>query len=168
MLKYFNTSYPCHLTSNTWTTGCKWHVNIGKFPGRLSSCGNPLPTDCLHNVLVRALSLATDSSEIFWPLILTMRNLFSLTSNAIWPIMTKSRSPKSENRNRNLWRQVISPCGQPSHCPIRAFQCLRVRIHACLFCPDGREPVFAGLIGLLFDSWGGNKQPTGSSCESKQ
>ena len=122
MLKYFNTSYPHHLTSNTWTTGCKWHVNIGKFPGRLCSCGNPLPTDCLHNVLVRALPpLATDSSEIFWPLIHTMRNLFSLTSNTIWPIMKKSRSPKLENRNRNLWRQempVISPCGQPSHCLI--------------------------------------------------
>ena len=68
MLKYFNTSYPHHMTSNTWTTGCKWHVNIGKFPGRLCSCGNPLPTDCLHNVLVRALPpFATDSSEIFWP-----------------------------------------------------------------------------------------------------
>ena len=56
-----------------------------------------------------------------------------------------------------LWRQempVISPCGQPSHCPMRAFRCLRVRIHACLFCPDGREPVFAGLIGLLFDRRG--------------
>ena len=69
MLKYFNTTYPHHLTSNTWTTGCKWHVNIGKFPGRLCSCGNPLPTDCLHNLLVCALPpLATDSSEIFWPL----------------------------------------------------------------------------------------------------
>ena len=56
MLKYFNTTYAHHMTSNTWTTGCKWHVNIGKFPGRLCSCGNPLPTDCLHNVLVRAPS----------------------------------------------------------------------------------------------------------------
>ena len=66
-----------------------------------------------------------------------------------------SKFGKSENRN--LWRQempVISPCGQPSHCPMRAFRCLRVRIHACLFCRDGREPVFAGLIGLLFDRRG--------------
>ena len=116
-----------------------------------------------------SLPLQQTAAKSFDLLIHTMRNLFSLTSNAIWPIMTKSRSPKSENRN--LWRQempVISPCGQPSHCPMRAFRCLRVRIHACLFCRDGREPVFAGLIGLLFDSWGGNKQPTGSSCESKQ
>ena len=97
MLKYFNISYPHHLTSNTWTTGCKWHVNIGRFPGRLCSCGNPLPTDCLHNLLVCALPLQQTAAKSF-DLLHTMRNMFSLTTSTIWPIWPKSRSTKSAVR----------------------------------------------------------------------
>ena len=42
-----------------------------------------------------SLPLQQTAAKSFDLLIHTMRNLFSLTSNAIWPIMTKSRSPKS-------------------------------------------------------------------------
>ena len=143
MLKYLDTTYPHHLTSNTWTTWCKWHVNIGKFPGRLCFCGNPLPTDCLHNVLVRALPpFATDSSEIFWPLIHTMRNLFSLTSNAIWPIMTKSRSPKSVVRvemsaleTRNACYFTLRPAFPLSEESISVFESQ----NSCVFILPGRQ-----------------------------